>query len=41
MGFAPDVDAALVDAFKTTYASEVSGHNGGLAVRLVDAAVSR
>ena len=32
---------ALADAFKTTYASEVPQHNGGLAVRLVDEAVGR
>ena len=35
------VVAALVEGFKTVYASEVAQHNGGLAVRVVEEAVGR
>ena len=39
--FAKAVPEKLRDAFRSMYASEISEHNGGLAVRLVEEAVGR
>ena len=41
MSFGAGVAEGLVSAFQTTYASEMSQHNGGLAVRVVEEAMGR